>query len=59
MRLSLGRIVAMIMRHLYLFPRTLERWAESIYWPVARPGALGPDHPLGRVVAGARSRTSP
>jgi ABC-2 type transport system permease protein len=32
--MSLGRIVAMIMRHLYLFPRTLENWAESIYWPV-------------------------
>lgn len=22
------------MRHLYLFPRTLDRWAEAIYWPV-------------------------
>ena len=28
------RVVAMVMRHLYMFPRTLERWAESIYWPV-------------------------
>ena len=34
MRLSLGRIIAMILRHLYLFPRSLEHWAESIYWPV-------------------------
>ena len=32
--MRLHRIVAMIMRHLYLFPRTLERWSESIYWPV-------------------------
>jgi ABC-2 type transport system permease protein len=32
--MSFGRIIAMIMRHLYLFPRTLENWAESIYWPV-------------------------
>ena len=32
--MSLRRVVAMIMRHLYLFPRTLESWAESIYWPV-------------------------
>src|SRR5205085_2626803 len=32
--MSLGRIVGMILRHLYLFPRTLERWSESIYWPV-------------------------
>jgi ABC-2 type transport system permease protein len=32
--MSSGRIVAMILRHLYLFPRTLENWAESIYWPV-------------------------
>ena len=30
----LRRIGAMVMRHLYMFPRTLERWAESIYWPV-------------------------
>src|SRR5262249_34740106 len=28
------RINAVIWRHLYLFPRTLERWSESIYWPV-------------------------
>ena len=28
------RINAVIVRHLYLFPRTLERWSESIYWPV-------------------------
>ncbi len=34
MRLSLGRIIAMILRHLYMVPRTLESWAESIYWPV-------------------------
>ncbi len=34
MRLSLGRIVAMILRHLYLVPRTLESWGESLYWPV-------------------------
>src|SRR5437868_2848507 len=34
MKLRLGRIVAMILRHLYLAPRTLESWAESIYWPV-------------------------
>jgi ABC-2 type transport system permease protein len=34
MRLSLGRIAAMILRHLYLVPRTLESWAEAIYWPV-------------------------
>ena len=32
--MKLHRIIAMIMRHLYLFPRTLERWAEAIYWPV-------------------------
>ncbi|QEH31667.1 ABC-2 type transporter [Aquisphaera giovannonii] len=32
--MSLQRIVAVIMRHLYLMPRTLERWSESIYWPV-------------------------
>ncbi len=32
--MRLHRINAVIMRHLYLFPRTLERWAESIYWPV-------------------------
>ena len=24
----------MVMRHLYMFPRTLDRWSESIYWPV-------------------------
>jgi ABC-2 type transport system permease protein len=24
----------MVIRHLYMFPRTLERWSESIYWPV-------------------------
>ncbi len=29
-----GRVAAMIMRHLYMFPRTLESWAEAIYWPV-------------------------
>ncbi len=34
MTLSLGRITAMILRHLYLAPRTLESWAEAIYWPV-------------------------
>lgn len=34
MGLSLGRIAAMTLRHLYLAPRTLENWAESIYWPV-------------------------
>ncbi|MDG3007616.1 ABC transporter permease [Paludisphaera mucosa] len=28
------RIQGVVMRHLYLFPRTLDRWAESIYWPV-------------------------
>lgn len=28
------RVGAMVMRHLYMFPRTLERWSESIYWPV-------------------------
>ncbi len=32
--MSLRRIAAMVMRHLYMFPRTLERWSESIYWPV-------------------------
>jgi ABC-2 type transport system permease protein len=32
--MKLHRINAVIMRHLYLFPRTLERWAETIYWPV-------------------------
>lgn len=32
--MSLARIGAVIMRHLYLVPRTLDRWAESIYWPV-------------------------
>ena len=32
--MSLRRINAVIVRHLYLFPRTLERWAENIYWPV-------------------------
>jgi ABC-2 type transport system permease protein len=32
--MKLHRIDAVIMRHLYLFPRTLERWAETIYWPV-------------------------
>ena len=32
--MRLHRINAVIMRHLYLFPRTLERWAETIYWPV-------------------------
>ena len=32
--MRLHRINAVIMRHLYLFPRTLERWSESIYWPV-------------------------
>ena len=34
MSLSLGRINAMIIRHIYMIPRTLESWAESIYWPV-------------------------
>jgi ABC-2 type transport system permease protein len=34
MRMSIGRINAMILRHLYLFPRSLEHWAETIYWPV-------------------------
>jgi ABC-2 type transport system permease protein len=34
MTLSLRRIVAMFLRHIYLVPRTLENWAESIYWPV-------------------------
>ena len=34
MRASLGRIVAMILRHLYLVPRTLESWGETLYWPV-------------------------
>jgi ABC-2 type transport system permease protein len=34
MRLSRGRIIAMILRHIYLVPRTLESWAEAIYWPV-------------------------
>ncbi len=28
------RVAAMVMRHLYMFPRTLENWAEAIYWPV-------------------------
>jgi ABC-2 type transport system permease protein len=28
------RIGGMVMRHLYMFPRTLDRWSESIYWPV-------------------------
>jgi ABC-2 type transport system permease protein len=32
--MSPRRVGAMVMRHLYMFPRTLERWAESIYWPV-------------------------
>jgi ABC-2 type transport system permease protein len=32
--MSFRRIAAMVMRHLYMFPRTLERWSESIYWPV-------------------------
>jgi ABC-2 type transport system permease protein len=32
--MSSRRVGAMVMRHLYMFPRTLERWAESIYWPV-------------------------
>jgi ABC-2 type transport system permease protein len=27
-------VSAVVVRHLYLFPRTLERWSESIYWPV-------------------------
>ncbi len=34
MSLSLGRIIAMVMRHLYLAPRSLEHWAESLYWPL-------------------------
>jgi ABC-2 type transport system permease protein len=32
--MSFRRIAAMVVRHLYMFPRTLERWSESIYWPV-------------------------
>jgi ABC-2 type transport system permease protein len=32
--MNLHRINAVIVRHLYLFPRTLERWAETIYWPI-------------------------
>jgi ABC-2 type transport system permease protein len=32
--MNLRRIDAMVMRHLYMFPRTLDRWSESIYWPV-------------------------
>ncbi|MFO0889650.1 MAG: ABC transporter permease [Isosphaeraceae bacterium] len=32
--MALHRVWAVIMRHLYLFPRTLDRWSESIYWPV-------------------------
>jgi ABC-2 type transport system permease protein len=32
--MSPRRIGAMVMRHLYMFPRTLDRWSESIYWPV-------------------------
>ena len=32
--MSARRVGALVMRHLYMFPRTLERWAESIYWPV-------------------------
>jgi ABC-2 type transport system permease protein len=34
MRTSIGRIGAMVLRHLYLFPRSLDQWAEAIYWPV-------------------------
>lgn len=32
--MTLHRIGAVIVRHLYLFPRTLDRWSETIYWPV-------------------------
>lgn len=32
--MNASRVGALVMRHLYMFPRTLERWAESIYWPV-------------------------
>jgi ABC-2 type transport system permease protein len=32
--MKLHRIAAVVMRHLYLFPRTLDRWSETIYWPV-------------------------
>lgn len=32
--MSPHRVGAMVMRHLYMFPRTLDRWSESIYWPV-------------------------
>jgi ABC-2 type transport system permease protein len=32
--MSPRRVGAMVMRHLYMFPRTLDRWSESIYWPV-------------------------
>jgi ABC-2 type transport system permease protein len=28
------RVNAMVVRHLYMFPRTLDRWSESVYWPV-------------------------
>jgi ABC-2 type transport system permease protein len=28
------RVGGMVMRHLYMFPRTLDRWSETIYWPV-------------------------
>jgi ABC-2 type transport system permease protein len=32
--MNVRRVQALIMRHLYMFPRTLERWSESVYWPV-------------------------
>jgi ABC-2 type transport system permease protein len=32
--MTLHRIGAVVVRHLYLFPRTLDRWSETIYWPV-------------------------
>ena len=28
------RVGAMMMRHLYMFPRTLDRWSETVYWPI-------------------------
>jgi ABC-2 type transport system permease protein len=34
MRMSMGRIAAMTIRHLYLARRSLDHWAELIYWPV-------------------------
>jgi ABC-2 type transport system permease protein len=32
--MTLHRINAVVVRHLYLFPRTLDRWSETVYWPV-------------------------